>query len=61
MKLFYNGWITKVVLILLGSHVVGSEDVLLEHELLRVLLALAHDALVGAAIGPMVLSHFYRG
>ena len=33
----------------------GCHDVFLEHELLRVLLALAQDALVAAAVSPVVL------
>ena len=46
MKLFYKRWVSKVVLVFLCGHVVSSQDVLLEHELLWILLALAHDALV---------------
>ena len=56
MKLFHNGGISKVVLILLWSHVVGREDVLLEHELFWIFLTFAENTLVGATIGPVVLA-----
>ena len=46
VKLFHQRRVAKVVLVFLGGHVVRRQDVLLEHELLRVLLPLAHDALV---------------
>ena len=57
MELLDEGRGPEVVLVLLGGHVVSGEYVLLEHELLGVLLALAHDALVGAAVRPVVLPH----
>ena len=57
MKLFDDGWISKVILILLWGHVMSSQNVLLEHELLWILLTLTEDALVGTAIGPMVLAN----
>ena len=60
MELFYKGRVTKVVLILLWRHVVGSHDVLLEHELLWVLLTLAKHALVHAAISPVIFANFDR-
>lgn len=58
MELFYKGRVTKVVLVFLGRHVVGSHDVLLEHELLRVLLTLAQHALIHAPIGPVIFANF---
>ena len=46
MKLFDQRWVTKVVLVFFCGHVVGCQDVLLEHELLWILLAFTHDALI---------------
>ena len=61
MKLLDKGRVSKVILVFLWCHVVGSHDVLLEHELLWVLLSLAHYALVRAAISPVVFTNFDRG